>query len=744
MDNGSNDACGIQSLALSQTAFVCSEVGGNTVTLTVTDVNNNVTTCTATVTVEDNVAPVATCQDVTVQLDASGNGSTTAAAVDNGSNDACGIQSLALSQTDFLCSEVGGNTVTLTVTDNNNNVSTCTATVTVEDNVAPSAVCKDISVTLDSTGNWTIIPSDVNGGSSDACGIASFVLDNSGFTCSDIGANTVTLTVTDNNSNVSSCTATVTVIGIVPVVSITEDVLPIFCQGGTLILTANSDVPVQAYAWSTGETTQDIQVNADGPYTVDVTSWTGCVTTVTYTVSGYDPGALISAYTILAGEEVHLHGYQDVESGGVGVFYSGEKAKLHDEAMVADFVQADEIDIDDTSHVGSLIYSTANPLIPDFYYNTQPSSNDVKVNKDDNVVLTGCVYDKIEVKEDATITFTCDNIYIHELKTKKGVTINFAGSANMYIDKAVKIDKQSTFNPSGETVTMYVDDKFEVKEEVTFIGNVYSTKDIHAHGGNDNGLEDDDDYNAEKTTYMTGLFIAEGKVHGHKNVIWNMNTNCNPAPLPAVTISCDDCKGGVNLLQMAYNQAGPVYVEVTDKNGDDVYFADTVYQNDTISFEGTGSNNKLDKDIKVYVDGVLNATVHTSCSKPIGPGAVWGDFTVTYAESVDNGPVCNYYGGSQNNDTRIADEGSIVANTYPNPFVDVVTIEFAIPKPGKTVIEITTITGDVVRTVDFGVLEANKSYLYKFKPENQLIGGAFVYKISSGDQMATGKLIMVK
>ncbi|MEZ5022239.1 MAG: hypothetical protein R2728_03055 [Chitinophagales bacterium] len=42
--------------------------------LTVTDNNNNVSTCTPLLTVEDNVAPVATCQDVTVQLDASGRG----------------------------------------------------------------------------------------------------------------------------------------------------------------------------------------------------------------------------------------------------------------------------------------------------------------------------------------------------------------------------------------------------------------------------------------------------------------------------------------------------------------------------------------------------------------------------------------------------------------------------------------------------------------------------------------------
>ncbi len=66
-----------------------------------TDVNNNVTTCTTTVTVEDNVAPIAICQNVTVQLNNLGQGSTTAQLVDNGSNDACGIQSLVLSQTKF-------------------------------------------------------------------------------------------------------------------------------------------------------------------------------------------------------------------------------------------------------------------------------------------------------------------------------------------------------------------------------------------------------------------------------------------------------------------------------------------------------------------------------------------------------------------------------------------------------------------------------------------------------------------
>ena len=57
-------------------------------TLTVTDVNNNMSTATAVVTVEDNVAPVALTQDITIELDANGSASITPQDIDNGSNDA--------------------------------------------------------------------------------------------------------------------------------------------------------------------------------------------------------------------------------------------------------------------------------------------------------------------------------------------------------------------------------------------------------------------------------------------------------------------------------------------------------------------------------------------------------------------------------------------------------------------------------------------------------------------------------
>ena len=221
VNNGSSDACGIASMTINNASFTCANVGSNNpVTLTVTDVNGNVSTASAMVTVEDNVAPVAVAQNVTVQLDASGNGSTTAALVNNGSSDACGIASMTINNASFTCANVGSNNpVTLTVTDVNGNVSTASAMVTVEDNVAPVAMCQAVSVTL-ANGMASVTPMDVDNGSNDACGIASMTLSEDTWTCGDIGNHTVTLTVTDNNGNVSSCNAVVTVIGEVPTCSI--------------------------------------------------------------------------------------------------------------------------------------------------------------------------------------------------------------------------------------------------------------------------------------------------------------------------------------------------------------------------------------------------------------------------------------------------------------------------------------------------------------------------------------------
>ncbi len=215
IDNGSTGD-GIE-LTVSKSDFTCGDAGENDVVLTATDNDGNTATCTAVVTIADSIPPVALCNDIEVFLDASGNAVLDAADVDNGSSDACGIESMSLDVSSFDCQNIGENTVELTVTDSNGNTSSCTLMVTVKDTIAPEVVCHNIEVSLDASGVAEIEAADIDNGSRDACGIESMALNITSFSCENIGENTVELIVTDNNGNSSACTATVTV---------TDDIAP--------------------------------------------------------------------------------------------------------------------------------------------------------------------------------------------------------------------------------------------------------------------------------------------------------------------------------------------------------------------------------------------------------------------------------------------------------------------------------------------------------------------------------------
>jgi surface protein len=80
----------------------------------------------------DTTPPTAIAQNVTVQLNEDGNGTISAADVNNGSSSVSGNVDLSLNKTDFDCTNIGvENTVILTVTDANGNTADTTATVTV-------------------------------------------------------------------------------------------------------------------------------------------------------------------------------------------------------------------------------------------------------------------------------------------------------------------------------------------------------------------------------------------------------------------------------------------------------------------------------------------------------------------------------------------------------------------------------------------------------------------------------------
>ena len=211
VNNGSSDICGIGNITLSQTSFNCNDIGTNTEILTVTDANGNSSTCTSIITVIDNIAPIADCQNITIQLDASGTANIAEDAVNSNSSDACGGLNYDTDITSFDCSNVGTNPVILSVTDANGNSSNCTASVTIQDNGTPTTDCQNITIQLDASGNASITEDAVNGNSSDACGGLNYDTDITNFDCSNAGANTVVLTVMDANGNSSTCTAIVTV-----------------------------------------------------------------------------------------------------------------------------------------------------------------------------------------------------------------------------------------------------------------------------------------------------------------------------------------------------------------------------------------------------------------------------------------------------------------------------------------------------------------------------------------------------
>ncbi len=236
IDNGSSDACGTVSLSAAPTAFTCADIGPNNVVLTVTDGSSNSRNGNAIVTVLDTISPTASSQNLTVYLDAGGNATITAAMLDNGSSDACGIASLTADQSSFDCSDLGPNSITLTATDNNGNSDQSISTVTVLDTISPIVSAQNINLYLDASGNATLAPGLVDNGSSDACGISARSVWPNSFSCSDVGPNGVTLTVTDNNGNPKSGTAVVTVVDTVSPTVITQGVnVPLDANGIAVI-----------------------------------------------------------------------------------------------------------------------------------------------------------------------------------------------------------------------------------------------------------------------------------------------------------------------------------------------------------------------------------------------------------------------------------------------------------------------------------------------------------------------------
>ena len=156
---------------------------------------------------------------------------------------------------------VGDTDVTFTATDSHGNQTSCTFVVTINDAEAPVAVCQAVTVTLDAMGMGSIVASDLDGGSTDNCGVDSFAASQTTFGCSDVGDVTVVLEVYDVAGNMTSCEATVTVV---------DETAPVIeCIGSP----SGPSVFINEIHYDNAGADQDEFVEIAGPAGFDLSGW---------------------------------------------------------------------------------------------------------------------------------------------------------------------------------------------------------------------------------------------------------------------------------------------------------------------------------------------------------------------------------------------------------------------------------------------------------------------------------------
>ena len=104
---------------------------------------------------------------------------------------------------------------------------------------------------------------------------------------------------------------------------------------------------------------------------------------------------------------------------------------------------------------------------------------------------------------------------------------------------------------------------------------------------------------------------------------------------------CEPCDGQVTMLRLKYNGTESANITVMErKTGNEVFGPAIVLPGGVFEFTGTTKQGTLGPEIWIFVGDDIVAEIHTSCSQPIGPGLVVGDFEVVYGESKNGGPLC--------------------------------------------------------------------------------------------------------
>ena len=204
------------------------------------------------------------------------------------------------------CNNTGIIIRTWNVRDLCNNLSSKQQIISVADTSRPSMACKNITRLLDAaTGTVSVMPAEIDAGTTDNCSFFSLSISQSVFNCTHLGDNPVTLTATDACGNTAVCNATITIDYALPPVSsstVTSDTL---CNGDTVLFTLTGTNPLTHYTWTVNRSDASLTGVSGGSGNVGVEikqipyNHSDSVNTVTYFIQPSTYGCNDSAFRVV-------------------------------------------------------------------------------------------------------------------------------------------------------------------------------------------------------------------------------------------------------------------------------------------------------------------------------------------------------------------------------------------------------------------------------------------------------------
>jgi hypothetical protein len=414
-----------------------------------------------------------------------------------------------------------------------------------------------------------------------------------------------------------------------PVASIAVGNSDAFCNGITLTASSNLN-GTSTYQWYTPAnvlfaTSQSVNLgngNADGTYTVYVTSDKGCrsLAGATYV---YAKQNQLGNYTIIATKDLKFEPHQNVLSGSVGIIGTTSTGSfdIYDSipypasATPGAFVKGASVTYTSPLYIPNRYTGSVTVTLPPVLNNTsvptgtnftvttnnwvQPTGvryKDITINAGLTATLTDTLYQNIIVNAGAKVIFSRSNVNLKTLTLKDGTgagatpftQVSFSSPRDtVKVSYGVELASYNKVNPEGNTVTFYMSDGNSDAENFHVMNGHNSV--INANVYIPIGQLFVEKKDNTPRCYMNGMFIAQN-IHSDYYVTWNGNS-CNsanvftqpvyvnttvPEATPVVTPTLADrfevkiypnpTPGDFN-IQVISNSTDPVMVRILDVNG---------------------------------------------------------------------------------------------------------------------------------------------------------------------------------